>query len=147
MPKNKSLQGSARAVDPSDIDEMLSGAQPSESANAPTVDDASSKNVFRLLKGVFSTNNMSIDDILLDGERFDHQLKKLFAWIILIAVIGQVVLANIVLLLHLMFGFGGGVDSRVLIAWFSATVVEVIGLMAIVTRYLFPARGQRKKGK
>lgn len=34
-------------------------------------------------------------------------------------------------------------SGPVMIAWLSATVVEVIGILAIIARYLFPARRSR----
>lgn len=32
-------------------------------------------------------------------------------------------------------------DSAVLITWLSSTVVEVIGIMYVIARYLFPQHG------
>ncbi|WIB31433.1 hypothetical protein [Curtobacterium sp. MCSS17_005] len=82
---------------------------------------------------------MSPEDILLDGIRFDHQLKKLFAFLIIVAVVGQIIVADVLLVMYLSGRFDPAADSAVLIAWFSAGVVEIVGLMAIVTRYLFPS--------
>jgi hypothetical protein len=56
----------------------------------------------------------------------------------LLVVVAQIVSANILIFLHMAWGFGAGVSATVIVAWISGTVVESIGLMAIVTRYLFP---------
>jgi hypothetical protein len=86
----------------------------------------------------------SAEEMVVEGARFDHWLKKIFGRVILLVVIAQIISANVLIFFHMAFGFGAGVESTVIIAWISGTVVESIGLMAIVTSYLFPAN---KPGK
>lgn|GEM_PF-4738349 len=85
---------------------------------------------------------MTIEDIEIDGARFDHRLKKIFGWSIFWVVVSQILFANVLMFLHMGFGFGKTVAAPVIVAWFTSTVVETIGLMAIVTRYLFKSKGE-----
>lgn len=130
-----------------DVDEWIRRSARSSAPPTSVEPAREASSLVGSLLGIFKTSTMSADDILLDSVRFDHQIKKLFAWVIVIAVVGQVVLANLIVVLYLWFGFGSAGDPRVLVAWFSATVVEVIGLMAVITRYLFPSGGPRKRGR
>ncbi|WP_404474212.1 hypothetical protein [Microbacterium aerolatum] len=82
-------------------------------------------------------SSLTVDEIVLDGARFDHALKKTFGRVILWLVIVQVALSNVMILCHFFFGMGADVENTVLIAWITGTVVESVGLMAVVTKYLF----------
>lgn len=89
---------------------------------------------------------LTVDEILVENQRFDHSLKKQFGRVILWLVIAQVALANVMIFAHFFFGAGKDVEASVMIAWISGTVVEAIGLMAIVTKYLFDAARNRDDG-
>lgn len=71
----------------------------------------------------------------------DHQqdidLKKKYADWLLGAVIGQLVLANAVFIAYAWAGKGWDLDAVVIDVWLAATLVQVVGVVAIVTRYLF----------
>lgn len=82
-------------------------------------------------------SSLTVDEIVLDGARFDHSLKKTFGRVILWLVIIQIALSNVMILCHFFLGAGANVESTVIIAWITGTVVESVGLMAVVTRYLF----------
>nr|WP_201471371.1 hypothetical protein [Microbacterium hydrocarbonoxydans] len=84
----------------------------------------------------------------------DVGLKRLLAWVAIAAVILQLLVAD-AFLAYYVLAPGAKPSDTVLIAWLSASVVEVIGIVAIVARNLFPnrtkltprARRRRKKKK
>lgn len=133
-------QGQAGGEDRrSQIDEWIQAASAKPVIESEFQPQHKRKSLWGWLLGFFRTKDMSPEDILLDGIRFDHQLKKLFAFLIIVAVVGQIIVADVLLVMYLSGRFDPAADSAVLIAWFSAGVVEIVGLMAIVTRYLFPS--------
>ena len=87
----------------------------------------------------------SLPDPFADLKRKDLQqdidLKRMYA----IAVLGglgiQTAIAD-----YFFYRYGQGVkwqiSSTVMSTWTSATVVEVVGIVLVVTRYLFPRRDQ-----
>lgn len=80
---------------------------------------------------------LTVDEIIIESKRFDHTLKKTFGRVILGLVIVQVAISNVIILAHFFGGVGDSVEPTVLVAWISGTVVESIGLMTVVTKYLF----------
>lgn len=82
----------------------------------------------------------------------DVGLKRLLAWVAIAAVILQLLVADLFLAYYVLHEDAAPSDT-VLIAWLSASVVEVIGIVAIVARNLFPnpakqrARSGRRRGK
>lgn len=70
----------------------------------------------------------------------DINLKKTYSRIILGAVLLQLVVSNAVFVAYAWIGMDWQVPSAVIGAWFSATIVEMIGLAWVVTKYLFPNR-------
>lgn len=74
----------------------------------------------------------------------DHQqdiaLKKKYANWLLGAVVFQLVVANGVFVAYAWVGKDWDLDAVVIDVWLAATLVQVIGVVAIVTRYLFPRR-------
>jgi hypothetical protein len=93
------------------------------------------------LRVLFTGADLSVEDIVLQGRQFDYALKRIFGWTIFLLVVLQVLGINLVLFCHLAFGFGKGASATVVVAWISGVIVECIGLMAIVTGYLFPKAG------
>ncbi|WP_223587342.1 hypothetical protein [Microbacterium sp. OVT16B] len=72
----------------------------------------------------------------------DVGLKRLLAWVAIAAVILQLAVADAFLAYYMLWADEPPSDT-VLIAWLSASVVEVIGIVAIVARNLFPNRTKR----
>jgi hypothetical protein len=72
--------------------------------------------------------------------RQDIALKKQYADWLLGAVILQLLLANAVFVVYAWAGKDWNLDAVVIDAWLGATLVQVIGVVTIVTRYLFPRR-------
>lgn len=77
-------------------------------------------------------------------EAQDHQqditLKKQYAYWLLGAVVGQLLIADIVFIVYAWEGKGWDLDAVVIDVWLAATLIQVIGVVTIVTRYLFPRR-------
>lgn len=72
-----------------------------------------------------------------EGRASDNKLKTMYAKWLLGAMMFQLLVAN-----GIFIGYGFGVDwnvqAAVMNTWLAATVVEVIGVVLVVTRYLFP---------
>lgn len=71
----------------------------------------------------------------------DIKLKKKYAYWLLGTMIGQLLVADIVFVVYAHFGAEWDLSSAVINAWLIATLVEVIGIVLVVTQYLFPRRG------
>lgn len=85
----------------------------------------------------FKREPLTMAQIVVETGRFDHTLKKTFGWAILAIVVVQIVVANVVMLAYFFWDVGQDGDTAVYVVWISATVVETIGLMTIVTKYLY----------
>lgn len=70
----------------------------------------------------------------------DIILKRRYANILLWAMIGQVAAADVVFILYAHFGAHWKLSGSVINVWLGATLIEVIGVVLVVTRYLFPHR-------
>jgi hypothetical protein len=71
-------------------------------------------------------------------------LRHRIAWFAIWAVTAQLVLADVIFGWYLWVNGGHGIEPEVMIAWLSATVVEVIGIIVIVARNLFPSPSTRR---
>lgn len=72
----------------------------------------------------------------------DVGLKRLLAWVAIAAVVIQLLVAD-AFLAHYVLWAPRAPSDTVLIAWLSASVIEVIGIVAIVARNLFPDRAKQ----
>jgi hypothetical protein len=82
--------------------------------------------------------------VKLRAKQLDVGLKKTLAYFAVGAVALQLVVADLILMRWIVFGEAAPSDP-VLVAWLSATVVEVIGIVAIVARNLFPGKSRGKR--
>jgi hypothetical protein len=82
----------------------------------------------------------SLDDLAVVDLRQDIRLKKTYAERLVRLMTGQVIFTNLVFVVYAAAGPGWDVPAEVMIAWLGSTVVELVGVTAIVTRYLFPPR-------
>lgn len=78
----------------------------------------------------------------LRARQIDIGLKRLLAWVAIIAVSLQLVVSDFFLIHYAVLSHREPSET-VLVAWLSASVVEVIGVVAIIARNLFPNRGRR----
>lgn len=73
----------------------------------------------------------------------EHGLRQKYAdWIIWILG-AQLLIADVVFLAFAWAGKGWDLAPGVIEVWLSATVVQVVGVVLIVTRHLFPSRDDR----
>lgn len=88
-----------------------------------------------------STPIESLDDLQRRDLRQDIGLKRTYAYGALIGMGVQLAVADWV-----FFLYGRGVDWRIptpaISAWLGATVIEVVGVVFVITKYLFPARAK-----
>ncbi|GAA5037689.1 hypothetical protein ACFQRL_14185 [Microbacterium fluvii] len=67
------------------------------------------------------------------------RLRKQLATFAILAVSAQLLVANLFFAFYLWQTKDDGFEPSVMIAWLSATVVEVVGIVVIVARNLFPS--------
>jgi hypothetical protein len=70
----------------------------------------------------------------------DIELKRRYAHRLLWMMIGQLAVADAVFITYAWAGQGWDVTAGVMQVWLGATVVQVIGVVLVVVRYLFPRR-------
>ncbi|NLE80481.1 MAG: hypothetical protein GX610_13015 [Rhodococcus sp.] len=117
---------------PSEADLMISGAAPS-TAGAVTQSELS------LTKHVEALHKLKLDDHALD-----YQLKKQIGTFSRCAVIAQLVVTNLGFIAYfacMTWGLHREIPAQVMIAWLSTTTIEIIGIVLVVTKYLFPDSG------
>jgi hypothetical protein len=72
----------------------------------------------------------------------EHELRQSYAdWIIRVLGV-QLLVADLVFIVFAWVGKDWQLSSGVIEVWLAATVVQVIAVVAIVTRHLFPNRDQ-----
>jgi hypothetical protein len=71
----------------------------------------------------------------------DLNLKKRYGRWLLRLVTFQLLLADVVFVVYAWAGKDWNLPSSVIYAWLSATFVELVGVVFVVTQYLFPKRG------
>lgn len=76
----------------------------------------------------------------------DVKLKKLVARIALGAMAAQILIADVV---FVIWGSTNGwaIDTAAISSWLGATVIEVIGVVFVITSYLFPKRIIKERSK
>lgn len=70
----------------------------------------------------------------------DIFLKRVYGAALLLALLSQLVFADYMFFRYAKNGVHWNIDPGVMKAWLAATVVEVIGITAIVVRHLYPHR-------
>jgi hypothetical protein len=88
------------------------------------------------------------DHEALEGadHRQDIELKKSYAKWLLRLVAAQLVIADAVFIAYAWAGAHWDLHTSVIQAWLGSTMVELIGVALVITRYLFPRR-DRKSAK
>lgn len=78
-------------------------------------------------------------DLARKSEQLDQELKKRYAYSALIGMCIQLLISNGVFVGY-AFGVRWQIPANVMDVWLGATVVQLIGVVALITRYLFPQR-------
>lgn len=81
-----------------------------------------------------------LDDLERQDRSQDIGLKKRYASWLLTLLSGQIAVTNLVFVVYAWAGRGWDVPDGVVLGWLAATVVELIGVVAIVVHHLFPRR-------
>jgi hypothetical protein len=72
----------------------------------------------------------------------DIGLKKVYGWVLLGLMGVQLAIADVVFVLYAKNGVAWKIPPQVIDIWLGATFVEVVGVVYVVTRYLFPPRDE-----
>lgn len=80
------------------------------------------------------------DEISRQAAEDELQFKRTYAYGLFGFMGLQLFFANLGFFLYAWLGVDWNVDPSVMHVWLGATVVEVFGITAVVTRYLFPNR-------
>jgi hypothetical protein len=75
----------------------------------------------------------------LDREQ-DIKLKRRYARVLLWLLAGQLAVADGVFIAYAQVGAHWRLSATVIDVWLGATLIEVVGIVLVVTRYLFPRR-------
>lgn len=84
------------------------------------------------------------DQQKLQEKADEHELRKKVARWVYVATALQVLLADVAFYFYAAWGVHWNVPTQSISAWLAATVVQVIAVLLVITRYLFPTR--RRKG-
>lgn len=83
------------------------------------------------------------NDQRLQQRSDEHDLRKTVAGWVYIATAVQVLIADVLFYLYASLGRDWNVPTAAISTWLGATVVQVIAVLLVITRYLFP--GRRRK--
>jgi hypothetical protein len=81
-------------------------------------------------------------DIELKREAFNQELdlrKKYANWLIL-GMFVQLAIADLAFFLVASLGFGWKLDASIMNVWLGGTVIQVVSIVVVVARHLFPRR-------
>ncbi len=81
-------------------------------------------------------------DLTRERKKDDLKLRKIVARGALLVMLAQVVVADLVFMKYAQAN-GWKLEVGAIQAWLAATVVEVISVVLVITRYLFPEGGAR----
>lgn len=74
--------------------------------------------------------------------RQNIELKKTYAKWMLIGMGAQLLVANVIFVAYAWVGVGWEVRPSVMHSWLGATVIQLVGVVYVITRYLFPNRDE-----
>jgi hypothetical protein len=83
------------------------------------------------------------DEITTENEQVKLDLRRRIGWFALLLTGGQVFCADVVFILYAWLGMHWVVPTAAIQAWLAATVVQVIGIVLVITRSLFPHMTER----
>src|ERR1700712_464537 len=121
--------------DPSDGSvETVEVGEEGEPSSAPALPEG-----LRYLDEEERAQGMSLRQLFAEQE---HGLRQMYADWILWLLGAQFVIADAVFVTFAWVGRSWELSSGVIEVWLAATVVQVVGVVAIVTRHLFPNRDE-----
>lgn len=89
-----------------------------------------------------SNPKKSLEETRAKAARTEVDLMEKYGRWLLNILVGQLFVADLGFFLYAWLGKHWRVEASIMQVWLSATVVEVIGMVYVVTKYLFPERGR-----
>ncbi len=80
--------------------------------------------------------------ILQDHADQDIKLREKYATWLLRILAGELALVNVIFVIYAWAGRDWDLSDGVIEIWLAATFVQIVGVVTVVTRYLFPRRDQ-----
>jgi hypothetical protein len=84
---------------------------------------------------------MSSEELATESKRHDLRLRKRVGTFAIFGVSAELVIANVVFVCYAWAGEGWKVPTGAINVWLGATVIQVIGILYVITNYLFPKSG------
>jgi hypothetical protein len=84
---------------------------------------------------------MSSEELSTEGKRHDLRLRKRVGAFALVGVSAELIIANAVFVAYAWAGERWKVPTAAINVWLGATVVQVTGILYVITNYLFPKSG------
>jgi hypothetical protein len=113
----------AAGNEPDDLDELLAGLEEIlQSGDAEEIDE------------------LPAPDLPSRDLEQDIRLKRIYANWLLGLLIGQLLIADGVFVVYAWAGRGWNLEAGVINGWLAATLIEIVGIVLVVARYLFPRR-------
>jgi hypothetical protein len=78
------------------------------------------------------------DEIITENEQVKLNLRRRIGWFALLLTAAQVACADVVFIIYASLGMHWRVPTAAIQAWLAATVVQVIGIVLVIVRSLFP---------
>lgn len=84
-----------------------------------------------------------LDKLRLADHELDHNLKKCLGFGAVIVLGLQMTITNVACVVYgwAIVHRGESIPDAALVAWMSSTIVEIVALALVVTKYLFPESG------
>jgi hypothetical protein len=84
---------------------------------------------------------MTSEELATESKRHDLSLRKRVSAFALIGVSAELVIANAVFVAYAWAGEHWRVPTDAINVWLGATVIQIIGILYVITNYLFPKSG------
>lgn len=90
-----------------------------------------------------SKKTKDLDDLRLSDHQLDHSLKRWLGYGAVILLGTQMVVTNAACVIYgvITVRNGDSISDAALVAWMTSTIVEIVALALVVTKYLFPESG------
>jgi hypothetical protein len=119
-------------LDPAEIEALLEAMESEDAQEAPEMPD----------EYLFLDERLKLQDIKIKRKhaKQDIELRRKYAsWLLAILAI-ELVVVNAMFWMYAEQGKNWAIPEGVMQIWLGATVVQVVGVVTVVTRYLFPRR-------
>jgi hypothetical protein len=122
---------SARTTE-SDISRLLEAMQSEQAHEAPEMPDE--------LRHLDEKRTLQEIELKREHSRQEIKLREKYAKWLLVILAAELVIVNVIYWLYAELGKNWNLPEGVIEIWLGATVVQVVGVVTVVTRYLFPRR-------